>query len=111
MRPAALMVPVLSFVMESGLQGHKVIAVNQVDQPVFFADPPRPGSRKHVAEWLGLADPGRRVAQCVVDQAVDPFERCPGSPRARRGGSGGIRKAAPASGATNPWARAGYVLT
>jgi hypothetical protein len=51
------------FVVESGLQDHDVIAVYQVDQAVFLADPPGPGAREHVAERSGLGDSGGRVAQ------------------------------------------------
>src|SRR5262245_53570690 len=69
--------PARSFVVESGLQNHEVIAVNEVDQPVLLADPPRPGTREHVAERFGFADPGRGVAQRVVDQAVGPVEGGP----------------------------------
>jgi hypothetical protein len=49
-------------VVESGLQDHEVIAVYEVDEPVFFADPPGPCAREHVAQWFGFPDPGARVA-------------------------------------------------
>jgi hypothetical protein len=41
---------------------------------VFFTDPPRPCARKHMAERFGLADPGGRVAQGVIDEPVDPLQ-------------------------------------
>jgi hypothetical protein len=53
--------------VESGLQDHDVITVDQVDQAVFLADPPGPGAREHVAERFGLADSGGRVAQRRAD--------------------------------------------
>jgi hypothetical protein len=59
------------------LQDHDVIAVGQVDQAMFLADPPGPGAREHVAQRLGFADSGGGVAQRIVDQAVDPLEGGP----------------------------------
>lgn len=63
--------------MESSLQNYEVVAVDEVDQPVFFADPPRPSAREHVAERLGLADSSGRVTQGVIDEPVDPLEQGP----------------------------------
>jgi hypothetical protein len=60
--------------MESGLQNDEVFAVDEVDEPVFFTDPPRPCARKHMAERFGLADPGGRVAPGVIDEPVDPLQ-------------------------------------
>src|ERR1022692_1013581 len=49
-------------VVESCLQDHDVIAVDQVDKPVFLADPPGPGAGEHVAERFGFANSGGGVA-------------------------------------------------
>jgi hypothetical protein len=38
-----------SLVMEAGLQDNEVVAVDEVDQSVFFAGPSRPGAGQHVA--------------------------------------------------------------
>ena len=64
-------------VVESGLQYDKVLAVNEVDQAVFLADPPGPGTSEHVAKRLRLPDPSGWVAQGVLDQPVDPLEHGP----------------------------------
>jgi hypothetical protein len=48
--------------VESGLQDHEVIAVYEVDEPVFFADPPGPCAREHVPQRFGFPDPGAWVA-------------------------------------------------
>lgn len=61
-------------VVESGLQDHEIVAVNQVDQSMLFADSPGPGTSQHVAQWFGLAYPAARVAQRIVDETVDPLE-------------------------------------
>jgi hypothetical protein len=64
-------------VVESGLQYDKVLAIDEIDQAVFLADPPGPGTREHVAKRLWLPDPGGWVAQGVIDQPVDPLEHGP----------------------------------
>ncbi len=45
-----------------GLQDPDVIAVNEVDEAVFFADPARPGSGEGVRQRFGLAHPSNGVA-------------------------------------------------
>lgn len=45
-------------VVESGLQDHEVVAVYEVDEAVFFADPAGPGASEHVAQRFGFADSG-----------------------------------------------------
>ena len=56
---------------------HQFLAIDQVDQSVFLADPPGPGACEYVAERPGLADPGGRVAQGVIDQLVESLEVAP----------------------------------
>src|SRR6478609_567035 len=67
----------LSLVVESGLQDDQVVVIDQVDQPVLFGDSTRPGVGEHVLERFGFADAFCRIAQCIVDESVDPFEDLP----------------------------------
>jgi hypothetical protein len=60
--------------MESGLQDYEILAVYQVDQPVFFANAAGPGTGEQVAQWFWFADPAARVAQRVLDEPVNPHE-------------------------------------
>ena len=45
-----------SLVVEACLQDHEVVAIDEVDEAVFFADASRPGSGEHVAKWLWFAN-------------------------------------------------------
>jgi hypothetical protein len=63
-----------SLVVEACLQDHKVVAIDEVDESVFFAYASRPCSGKHVAKWLRFANALGGVPQGVVDQSVDAFE-------------------------------------
>ena len=45
-----------SFVVEAGLEDHKVVAVNEIDQAMLLTDAAGPSTGKHVAQWLWLAD-------------------------------------------------------
>ena len=50
-----------SDVMEAGLEDHQVVAVDEVDEPMFLGDPARPCPGQHVSQWLGFPDAGDRV--------------------------------------------------
>ena len=50
-------------IMISGLKELDVVAFDEVDQPMFFGDPPAPGPNQLMLQRLGLADPGGRLAQ------------------------------------------------
>jgi hypothetical protein len=63
--------------MQPGLEYYKIFAIDEVDQSVFLAYPPRPGACEHMAERFGLADPGDRVVQGIIDEPVDPLEGGP----------------------------------
>src|SRR5215467_13180807 len=63
-----------SLVVEPGLQNDQIFAVDEVDEAVFFGDPPRPGAREHVPQWFWLADAGRGIAQGVIDEPVDSLQ-------------------------------------
>ncbi|GAB47568.1 hypothetical protein MOPEL_021_00030 [Mobilicoccus pelagius NBRC 104925] len=67
----------LSAVVETGLEDDEVVAVDEVDEAVLLGDPTGPCPGQHVAQGLGLADAGGRVAQRVVDEPVDPRETLP----------------------------------
>ena len=63
-----------SLVVEACLQDHEVVAIDEVDEAVFFADASRPGSGEHVAKWLWFANARGGIPQGVVDQSVDAFD-------------------------------------
>jgi hypothetical protein len=44
-----------SGVAVAGLEDDHVVAVDEVDEAVFFTDPAGPGSGEGVAEWFGFA--------------------------------------------------------
>jgi hypothetical protein len=63
-----------SLVVEACLQDHEVVAIDEVDESVFFAYASRPCSSEHVAKWLWFANARGGVPQGVIDQSVDAFE-------------------------------------
>ena len=63
-----------SLVVETGLQDHEVVAVDEVDEAVLLADAAGPGACEHMPEWLGLPDARDGVAERVVDQPVDALK-------------------------------------
>lgn len=54
------------------MEDYKVVAIYQVDQPMFLTDPPGPGACEHVTERLGLADPGGRPHRLGAVQRLRP---------------------------------------
>jgi hypothetical protein len=63
-----------SLVVEACLQDHEVVAIDEVDESVFFAYASRPCSGQHVAKWLWFANALGGVPKGVVDQSVDAFD-------------------------------------
>ena len=57
--------------METGLEDDEVVAIDEVDEAVLLGDPTRPRPGQHVPQRFGFADSGGRVAQRVVEEAVD----------------------------------------
>ncbi len=56
-----------SLVVEPDLQDDEVVAVHQVDEAVFFGDPPRPRAGEHMAKRFGFTYARGWVAEGVVD--------------------------------------------
>jgi len=63
-----------SLVVKACLQDHEVVAIDEVDEAVFFAYASRPCSSEHVTKWLWFANARGEVPQGVVDQSVDAFD-------------------------------------
>ena len=63
-----------SLVVEACLEDHEVVAIDEVNEAMFFADASRPGSGEHVTKWFWFANTRGGVPQGVVDQSVDAFE-------------------------------------
>lgn len=57
--------------METCLQNHQVVAVDEVDEAVLLPDAAGPGAGEHMPEWFGLPDARHGVAERRVDQPVD----------------------------------------
>jgi hypothetical protein len=43
-----------------------------INQPVFLVDAPRPAPREFVFEWLGFAQPRKRLPLYFTNQADNP---------------------------------------
>lgn len=64
-----------SAVVVAGLQDHDVVPFDEVDEPVFLVDAPRPGSSECVTELLGFPDPGEGIPANIIEQAIDAPNR------------------------------------
>jgi hypothetical protein len=60
----------------AGLEHDDVVTVDEIDQSMLVVDAPRPTSGEDVPQRLWFADPAEGVAQDLVEQAVEPLERC-----------------------------------
>ena len=61
--------------MEAGLQHDHIVTVNQVDEPMFLVDTPRPSPSEGMTKLLRFADPGERIAQDCVKETIDALYR------------------------------------
>jgi hypothetical protein len=61
----------------SGLQYDNIVVIDQVDEPMFVVDPPRPASFQDMAKRLGLSNPCARITQRVLQESVDAFHHGP----------------------------------
>lgn len=58
--------------MISRLQEIDSVATNQIDEPVFLREAPRPDPLGEVFQRLGLSNPFKRAAHDRFDQIEDP---------------------------------------
>ena len=56
------------------LEDHQVVAVDEIHEPVFLRDAPRPRPGCPVPELFGFPDPPEGIAEAGVDERVDPLE-------------------------------------
>ena len=56
-----------ALVVEPRLEDHKVIAVDEVHEPVLAGDPPGPGAGQRVPQRLRLPQPIEGVAHGIRD--------------------------------------------
>jgi hypothetical protein len=56
----------------TSLQDNHVIALYDVDEPVFFVDSPRPRTSERVPQRFGFSNTVKRIARDVVKESVDP---------------------------------------
>lgn len=61
-------------VMVASLEDDEILFEHLVDEAVFLGDTARPSTSNPVLQRLRLADPARRIAQCVVEQTVDALD-------------------------------------
>lgn len=55
--------------MEARLQDHRVVAVDELHEAVFFGEASGPGAGQDVSEVLGLADTGEGLAFFALTRA------------------------------------------
>jgi hypothetical protein len=65
----------IASVMKPCLQEVHTVVADEIDQPVFASDSPRPDTRANLLEVLGLSNPGERISHHRLDQINNP-ERC-----------------------------------
>jgi hypothetical protein len=53
------------------LQDEDVLAIDKVNEPVLFADTPRPGTGQGMARRLRLSDAFKRVAHYLIEEPVN----------------------------------------
>ena len=64
------------FVVESCLQDYQVVVVRLIYKSMLFVYAAGPQARKQVLEWFGFAYAVECVARAVIDEAIDPLDRC-----------------------------------
>jgi hypothetical protein len=58
----------------TGLQDDEIVGTDKVDKAMLVGYTTRPGAGDAVPQPLRLAYALSRIAQCIVDQTIDPLE-------------------------------------
>ncbi len=62
--------------MKPCLEDYDIIAINQIDEPMFLINSARPTPGKNMTKWLRLANSFQWVTHRVFEKPIETLEDC-----------------------------------